>query len=290
MFTECPHCQTLFRISPAQLEQANGTVRCCRCDEIFDAREQLRAPSESTATEPSPINPVIDSEIPTPTEQHVEALEDNLLRELSDDIEHQPESLSSPLSEETLESNSSGAEQVESTLPSSADPGQLLGKQPDKPRKYSFAWSLLALLALTSLLFQLVWFERALLIQHPDGAKLLEIMCQQLGCTLPPRKNTRKIEIVSRSFSVHPTTPNALQLHLTFISKTRYDQLYPQLQINLFNTAGLLLASRIFKPSEYLSESWQQPPSLMPAQREIEILLELDDPGENVTGFELDFL
>lgn len=44
MYTQCPHCQTLFRISAEQLEAAAGQAHCCRCDRVFDAQANLREP------------------------------------------------------------------------------------------------------------------------------------------------------------------------------------------------------------------------------------------------------
>lgn len=41
MVTRCPQCKTSFRITPAQLESARGTVRCGSCLHIFKARDHL---------------------------------------------------------------------------------------------------------------------------------------------------------------------------------------------------------------------------------------------------------
>ena len=37
MYTQCPTCATLFRITPEQLRQAGGRVRCCMCQHVFNA-------------------------------------------------------------------------------------------------------------------------------------------------------------------------------------------------------------------------------------------------------------
>lgn len=37
MFTQCPKCQTTFRVSAAMLKAAQGRVRCGRCATVFDA-------------------------------------------------------------------------------------------------------------------------------------------------------------------------------------------------------------------------------------------------------------
>lgn len=42
MFTQCPHCLTLFRISSAQLKSAGGKVRCCQCNQVFNALDSLQ--------------------------------------------------------------------------------------------------------------------------------------------------------------------------------------------------------------------------------------------------------
>lgn len=44
MYTQCPHCQTLFRISAEQLKAAAGKAHCCRCDRVFSALDNLREP------------------------------------------------------------------------------------------------------------------------------------------------------------------------------------------------------------------------------------------------------
>ena len=39
--TQCPHCQTSFRVSHAQLSVARGVVRCGSCLQVFNAAKQL---------------------------------------------------------------------------------------------------------------------------------------------------------------------------------------------------------------------------------------------------------
>jgi len=47
MYTQCPECQTVFRISDEQLAAAGGKVRCGRCMNVFPALEhQVADPSE----------------------------------------------------------------------------------------------------------------------------------------------------------------------------------------------------------------------------------------------------
>lgn len=61
MFTECPACQTMFRVTGAILRAGHGQVECGQCHTIFDAIERLvdDTPPEmpTIATEGSPLLP-----------------------------------------------------------------------------------------------------------------------------------------------------------------------------------------------------------------------------------------
>ncbi len=52
--TQCPHCQTSFRVSHAQLSVARGVVRCGSCLQVFNAARQLL---EQRAHTPEPESP-----------------------------------------------------------------------------------------------------------------------------------------------------------------------------------------------------------------------------------------
>ena len=49
--TQCPHCQTRFRVNHAQLSVARGVVRCGSCLQVFNAARQLL---EQRAQAPAP--------------------------------------------------------------------------------------------------------------------------------------------------------------------------------------------------------------------------------------------
>lgn len=50
--TRCPHCDTAFRVTDAQLEAARGAVRCGACLLVFSAREHLILPKSEDELEP----------------------------------------------------------------------------------------------------------------------------------------------------------------------------------------------------------------------------------------------
>jgi predicted Zn finger-like uncharacterized protein len=61
--TQCPHCQTIFRVANDQLKLRAGLVRCGRCKEVFNGIEHL-LPAEATA----PVAPPIAEAKPIPSE------------------------------------------------------------------------------------------------------------------------------------------------------------------------------------------------------------------------------
>jgi predicted Zn finger-like uncharacterized protein len=72
MYTQCPHCDTLFRIQVADLRMAQGKVRCGRCGQIFNA---LRYLSEELPEIPTVFETV---ELPAPEVEPADVAADEL--------------------------------------------------------------------------------------------------------------------------------------------------------------------------------------------------------------------
>src|SRR5690606_8318652 len=49
LFTRCPHCDTIFRVTDQALAKAGGRVRCGRCANVFDATADLRESPDGAA-------------------------------------------------------------------------------------------------------------------------------------------------------------------------------------------------------------------------------------------------
>ncbi len=340
MYTQCPHCQTLFRISAEQLTVAAGMARCCQCKSVFNAEGNLRElPStaeESTATETDETTLAESSHAPPPTKTEVEEQNDGLEVEpdyyasggesqmidllegelpsehflipekketpLVDNVEHKNNFVLEDIADEPLD-------ELESVLISEPDELSITndldeitateqqtataypGVQFIEPRKpfAGMLWGLGAIGLLLILGLQLIWQFRSEAIHYESGRQLLSVMCQALNCTPPQRRDLSRIEIEHRDLRLHPEHPQALSLQLNMTNNASFKQPYPQLQLSLFNDAGKLLATRLFDPSEYLPAGISAN-SPMPRFRLIEVMMELVDPGEDVTGFKFDFL
>lgn len=78
MFTQCPQCQTVFRVTPATLKAAQGRVRCGRCRRVFNALTYLiEREDESDAVTEEPRSPPEEAQDDSPAE----APEDSSLTE-----------------------------------------------------------------------------------------------------------------------------------------------------------------------------------------------------------------
>src|SRR4026207_1019470 len=53
MLTQCPNCQTTFRVTTEILRVADGQVRCGRCQTQFDALERLIDENDAASAQPS---------------------------------------------------------------------------------------------------------------------------------------------------------------------------------------------------------------------------------------------
>lgn len=102
MYTQCPHCQTCFRIAEDHLKIANGKVRCGSCQEVFDATQHLfknltdREPVTFNPTKPAAPRqspPAKPASPPAPANKHTDKID------LNHDITPSPQSVEKILNE-----------------------------------------------------------------------------------------------------------------------------------------------------------------------------------------------
>lgn len=150
-------------------------------------------------------------------------------------------------------------------------------------------WSIAILCLLVTALAQMLWFTRGNLKQYPEIRELLEFVCTQTGCELPPWHEPERFVISSRSVRTHPSSSSALQIQLVFSNTARFAQLYPHLQLSLYDTNEKLTAQRVFRPEEYFT-GLQHNATLIKPDQSVAVEMALADPGVDVTGFRIEFL
>ncbi len=257
MYTLCPHCKAVFRITAEQLAAKQGRVRCGQCRAAFDALEHLADDANRLAVS----QPMVA--VPPPaTSPAVTPLIAAREGEEVFDIVHAP-----PVT---------AGERV-------------LAAGEKRGWTGTLAWTALNLSLILLLAGQYVYFHRDDLARYPALRPSLEAMCGVLDCEIPLRRDVNRLSLVNRDLRSHPSAANALLVRVTLINNAPFPQPYPALQLSLSNVAGQTVAMRRFQPFEYLGKDLPIKKGMLPG-KPVEVTLELVDPGQSAVSFEFAFL
>ncbi|MEA1763440.1 DUF3426 domain-containing protein [Pseudomonas syringae pv. tomato] len=168
------------------------------------------------------------------------------------------------------------------------DPLQLDWQRP-KPRwGRRFAWGLLILLALAGLAVQYVWYHFDQLARQDQYRPWFQQICPQIGCKVPSKVNISQLKSSNLVVRSHPEFQGALVVDAIIYNRAPFSQPFPLLELRFSDTGGQLIASRRFKPSEYLSGEMAGKEE-MPPQTPIHIALDILDPGAKAVNYSLNF-
>jgi predicted Zn finger-like uncharacterized protein len=408
--TQCPHCQTSFRVSHAQLSVARGVVRCGSCLQVFNAAKQLLeqagkepvAPTPAAIVEaPDPVEPKaisqkqwsaaeldldtldLDEELARleqreiqPTTEFGRHREDTLsarrdsaetdeepfsdslfsesaadraqtaedldaldaldepettiepsksartepslslsLEPMELDDEAQPpqlrlhDPLDAPLHHERLSATS--VDEIDEDLPSveplrkrrernepgvradvlqdlTDDPLQLDWQRRRSPWGRRLFWLLLVLLGAGALAGQYVAYHFDELARQDQYRPWFQQFCPQIGCTVPSKVDIAKIKSSNLVVRSHPEFSGALVVDAIIYNRAPFSQPFPLLELRFADLNGHLIASRRFKPGEYLNGDLEGMVE-MPPQTPIHIALDILDPGAKAVNYSLSF-
>jgi predicted Zn finger-like uncharacterized protein len=260
MQTRCPECHTVFQVEPQVLEIAEGRVRCARCQCVFDAHEHLFEENEHA----------VEEFIPT-----------------LDDIITEGEA---PPEREALDSGESGETTQNATSLFHPELWQERGEERRGMRWFKRTlMGLMILLAALGLVAQLAYAFRDTLAVMPQTAELTRELCNRAEpwCEIPPRRQLEAITLASRHVVSHPNVEDALVISATFRNDAEFAQAYPSLLVSMSNVRGETVASRHFKPADYLDE--ERLDGDMTPGESVSFSVEVADPGSDAVAFELNF-
>jgi predicted Zn finger-like uncharacterized protein len=407
--TQCPHCQTSFRVSHAQLSVARGVVRCGSCLQVFNAARQLLEQAGKEAPVATPLPPVqpeeplepspphaisqkqwsateldldsldLDEELarleqreiqPTtelgrhrddslsarrdsagqddeepwsdslfsasaadraPVDEPLDSLETpeptvetsktsrtepSLSLEPVDlDDEPQPphlrlhDPLDAPLNHERL--SAADESEIDDNLPSieplrkrrersepgvraealqdlTDDPLQLDWQKRRSPWGRRLLWLLLVLIAAGALAGQYIAYHFDELARQDQYRPWFQQLCPQIGCTVPSKVDIAKIKSSNLVVRSHPEFNGALVVDAIIYNRAPFSQPFPLLELRFADLNGHLIASRRFKPGEYLNGDLEGMAE-MPPQTPIHIALDILDPGAKAVNYSLSF-
>ncbi len=261
MYTQCPECLTIFKLSGVDLGAAHGSVRCGYCEAVFDA---LRTLAEQLPPEP------------------IEHLDTHTAQPLPPSLEFpvfRPTPAQAPLFIEPIE-RARIAEQ-------SSSPGFAAARRRARePRNGRWLAASAALLLVLGA--QIAWAERARWIDEGHARRWLEAACATLKCTLPLRHDAATLTLLSRDIRPHPAVPGALIISATLRNDATFAQPYPSVEIVLSDLDENRVAMRRFQPREYLGDTRSVGAGLA-AGASASLVFEVADPGRNAVAFEFKF-
>ena len=272
LYTQCPGCNTTFRINAKKLKAARGEVMCQNCHIIFNALNSLSSTVKEAVNESeSPEHP--------PLLGNKEAV---FTSRYEKEVFH--EKLDDPMPSLT-------------PPPRNIRPGNRPGwadreEDDDHPQAYStrtgsLAWGIGTFILLGLWLFQVGIFEGNRLLQNEQMRPWLEFACENFHCKLPPYRDPRQIQIVDRALLPAPGDVEGYEFTLIVSNQSSLAQAFPDLKLVLTALDNQPVASRIFKPEEYLDE---ERPRSMPVGKPFEVRLLLAKPSREVGGFSFELM
>lgn len=309
MHTQCPHCETKFRVTETQVNIAEGFVRCGVCKEVFNAFEVASQQDQQPSLLNDEFSPAVEqSDIETDgIEADIESRPshsyDTTYHEISenDTAEILPDVESDTFNETAVTDvsqkdtfdffNQEDDESHQHLIPEEL-------RDSDAPQSRGIAatslWAIGILLLTTSLLIEYVWFNRDQFNQSPIMQSWIARLCQQLECENSAIRDASKIELITRNVYSHPNAKNALMVNLTLKNNANFAQPYPVLHIGFSDVRGGTIAARQFLPAEYLPIEYQQIDSehhhLIQPGSSTSLTMELQDPGKQALTYEFNFL
>lgn len=286
--TTCPHCASVFRLGPEQLDAAAGWVQCGVCGAAFDAYPALvdetppavappPAPAVAeepplAAREPAPAHEALPAAAPTVAPDAVPAPEASSTRpapafrtesDLPSIILIDPDQAAAeepgPLPEipapepfvpvPPRPASPAPAARIEYAAAHQAEPEA----EPPPGRRRPWLAALASLVLLVTLAAQSAYFLRdALASRYPETRPMLEQACAMLGCSLALPKNLAQLQIVGSDLQTEGA--GQLRLNLTLGNRASRAQAWPVLVLTLTDQRNQPLARRSFAPSEYLGD------------------------------------
>jgi predicted Zn finger-like uncharacterized protein len=147
------------------------------------------------------------------------------------------------------------------------------------------AWSVAALLGALLLGAQLIHQNREWLSAHEPYGAPLRALYAAMGAPLPAPLNLSVYQLRQWGVTGDPGADGTLRVRASILNAAANLQPYPELRVSLADRFGNRIGSRDFEPTEYLSRPTAR---LMAPGERADATLEIQDPGRNAEGFELD--
>ena len=281
--TRCTACGTVFRVVRDQLRVSEGWVRCGRCQEVFNALDNLfdlereapppwpgsatpgEAPAAAASAAAGPTHGIVDLER-EPLLHHESTQPGSTI---GDDSGAPSESAgehstgfadarfpSSFMASELAPGGSGDTSVVgndETTLVAEPAPEfvrRVDAKQRQQSRGARVAWSLAAVLLLLGFSAQATYHLRDWIAAlWPQTHASLAAMCEQAGCRIEPLRRIDSVAVESSGLT-RVSGLDAYKLSVVLRNRSGIPVALPSVELALTDPQGQLVARRVLSPTE----------------------------------------
>jgi hypothetical protein len=149
------------------------------------------------------------------------------------------------------------------------------------------AWFVGIVILLLVTLWQIREYYLSDLAQVPAIRPVLSEFCQIAACEVPPRRDSRLIDLVGTNVETHPAVPGALRVVVSLINRAEYSQLPPLLEVTLSDRTGRVVGRRTYTPKDYVA-------SIDDANLEPNVVsnvtIDLATPSDSAVGYEIQLI
>ena len=266
LYTRCPGCTTIFRVTEPQLALRDGQVRCGHCRTVFNGREQLIS-----------LAPLADAEQeydelaqgpPTVTLRSARSLDP-------------PPPAPTPTAMPETPAPSPDAVDYENRF--------AWDRQKERrPRTGLFA-ALVPILMLALVLQAVFHFRDGIAANWPATKPLLAQACAVMGCAIRPLNDVNALTIDGTELLSDPAHQGLLILTATLRNRARYPIDYPFLELSLTgiqeSTGKVpIVARRVLAPADYAGGTTDLAAG-MPPNREMQVKVFIDASSTTQEGY-----
>jgi predicted Zn finger-like uncharacterized protein len=165
--------------------------------------------------------------------------------------------------------------------------GQPQLEEPGEPARpaMQFAWGGAAAVLAIVFLGQVIHENHAWLAAHGPLRGPLQSVYAALGVKVQPPVNLSAYQLRQWGVTGDPNAAGTLRLRASILNTSAQLQPYPLLRVTLANRFGTHVGARDFEPAEYLGRPIAR---LMTPGERADATLDIQDPGKDAEGFEID--
>ena len=267
LFTRCPGCKTIFRVTEPQLALRAGQVRCGHCRTVFNGREEL-----------------IALDAPALDEQE----QDELAKGPPTVTLRSAHALDPPPPDEPRRP-------TPAPLPPAPPPESAADYEnrfawetkPERSRAAKVLAGVAVPLLAVALVLQAVFHFRDALASHMPASKpTLQRLCAVAGCSIRPLRDVAALSIDASDLQADPAHKGLLILTATIRNRAGYPIGYPYLELTLTDAADQVVVRRALSPPEYVSGTVNTTTGIAP-NGEIPVKLFIDASATVQAGYRL---